>query len=77
MNSCTRPTRDLVAVVTTASSISPIVLERGYTSGYGNTARLYRVRLDPSAASTMVSQLGEDRAPLAKELLADLSMLPA
>jgi len=55
-----------------------LVLERGWTHGAGNTARVYRVKLTDAATSCLaLPSLGADAPTLAKELVIDLATLPA
>ena len=65
---------DLVAL----SADELLVLERGWSRGVGNTARIYRVNLaDPTTSCLTVPELGEGAPVLPKKLLVDLSKLPA
>ena len=55
-----------------------LVLERGWTHGAGNPARVYRVELtDASTSCLALDSLGADAPTLAKELVIDLATLPA
>jgi hypothetical protein len=65
---------DLVAI----SDEEVLVLERGWTRGVGNTARIYHVSLDDEASSCSATPaLSASVAVLAKELLVDLKTLHA
>jgi hypothetical protein len=52
-----------------------LVLERGWAKGHGNTARIYRTRIDPRACSTAFERLPEDSPALGKDLHCDLGLL--
>ena len=55
-----------------------LVLERGWSRGLGNTARIYRISLADSTTSCLaVPELHADAPVLAKKLFVDLSKLPA
>jgi len=55
-----------------------LVLERGWTRGAGNTARIYRVSLADARASCLANPaLGTGAAVLEKKLVVDLVTLPA
>jgi hypothetical protein len=52
-----------------------LVLERGWAKGHGNTARIYRTRIDPRACSTTLDRLPENAHTLGKDLQCDLGLL--
>ena len=55
-----------------------LVLERGWTRGYGNTARIYLTNLDNAAASCLLNPSLTPEAPvMPKKLLVDIAKLPA
>jgi hypothetical protein len=65
---------DLVAI----SDDEVLVLERGWTPGVGNTARIYHVNLEDEASSCSATPALPANVPvLAKELLVDLKTLRA
>ncbi len=67
-----------VADLAAISADDLLVLERGWTHGAGNTARVYRVKLTDAATSCLaLPSLGADAPTLAKELVIDLATLPA
>ena len=67
-----------VADLAALSKDDLLVLERGWTRGEGNTARVYRAQLtDGSASCLSLPSLGEGTTALAKNLVIDLSTLPA
>ena len=67
-----------VADLAAISTDDLLVLERGWTHGAGNTARVYRVELtDASTSCLALYSLGADAPTLAKELVIDLATLPA
>ena len=67
-----------VADLAAIASDDLLVLERGWTSGAGNTARVYRVKLtDASTSCLALPSLGAGAPTLAKELVIDLASLPA
>jgi hypothetical protein len=67
-----------VADLAAFSADELLVLERGWSRGTGNTARIYRVGLtDPGASCLGSPALGADAAVLEKKLVVDLAYLPA
>jgi hypothetical protein len=55
-----------------------LVLERGWTRGFGNTARIYRVSLtDTSTSCLATAELANDAPVLAKTLVVDLAKVSA
>lgn len=67
-----------VADLAAISKDDLLVLERGWTRGEGNTARIYRVKLSDASSSCLgLASLGADAAMLDKELVIDLATLPA
>jgi hypothetical protein len=67
-----------VADLAALSGDELLVLERGWSRGTGNTARIYRVSLaDPRASCLASPGLGADDPVLEKKLLVDLVTLPA
>lgn len=67
-----------VADLAAVSADELLVLERGWTRGAGNTARIYRVSLADTRASCLASPaLGADAPVLEKKLLIDLVKLSA
>lgn len=54
-----------------------LVLERGWSSGHGNTVRVYRTTLDARASCTSIEQLSEGSPALAKSLCVDLETVAA
>ena len=67
-----------VADLAAISKDDLLVLERGWTPGEGNTARVYRVLLtDASSSCLALPSLGADATMLEKSLLIDLATLPA
>jgi hypothetical protein len=65
-----------IADLAALSSDDVLVLERGWTRGAGNTARIYRVSLaDPKASCIAADELSADAPVLAKSLVVDLSRL--
>lgn len=67
-----------VADLAALSADDLLVLERGWTRGSGNTARIYRVSLaDPATSCLETPELSADAPVLAKHLLVDLAKLPA
>ncbi|CAN5916639.1 hypothetical protein BH11MYX4_BH11MYX4_24790 [soil metagenome] len=66
-----------VADLAAVSADELLVLERGWTQGSGNTARVYRVSLKDAATSCLASpSLAADAPTLAKQLVVDLTSLP-
>jgi len=66
-----------VADLAALSADDLLVLERGWTPGAGNTARVYRVKLtDASTSCLALPSLGAGAPTLAKELVIDLASLP-
>ena len=66
-----------VADLAAASADELFVLERGWTRGTGNTARIYRVSLrDPGTSCLANPALGADARVLEKKLVVDLLTLP-
>ena len=67
-----------VADLAALSDDELFVLERGWSRGTGNTARIYRVSLtDPKASCLTNPALGADAPVLQKRLVVDLVRLPA
>lgn len=66
-----------VADLAAASDDQLIVLERGWSEGHGNTARIYRTSLDSRASCGRVDELSASTPVLAKTLLVDLGRLAA
>ena len=55
-----------------------LVLERGWSRGFGNTARIYRISLgDPATSCIAAAQLSPDAPVLAKRLVVDLAKVSA
>lgn len=52
-----------------------LVLERGFTKGIGNTARIYRTRLATSAVCTTAEHVDDASSALPKQLFVDLGLL--
>jgi hypothetical protein len=52
-----------------------LVLERGWAKGYGNTIRIYHVKLENRASCLSVDQLSTGTPALAKSLRVDLGQL--
>jgi hypothetical protein len=67
-----------VADLAALSSDDLLVLERGWSRGSGNTARVYRVSLADAASSCISSpELAPDGPVMAKRLVVDISKLVA
>ena len=65
-----------VADLAAISNDELLVLERGWSRGSGNTARIYRVSIsDPTTSCIAAVELSASGPVLAKRLLADLSTL--
>lgn len=65
-----------VADLAALSRDDVLVLERGWTRGAGNTARVYRVSLvDPKASCLAASEISADAPVLEKSLVVDLAKL--
>lgn len=54
-----------------------LVLERGWTHGYGNTVRIYETTLDPRARCAEAEALSSGSPALRKSLVVDLEKLDA
>lgn len=65
-----------VADMAAISNDELLVLERGWTRGSGNTARIYRVSINDAASSCLANPMLTAEAPvLAKTLVVDLAKL--
>jgi len=65
-----------VSDVAALSDDELLVLERGYQSGYGNTVRIFRVKLAPASRVDALDALEPSSPALAKTLLVDIERLP-
>ena len=67
-----------VADLAALSNDEVLVLERGWTRGFGNTARIYRVSLsDPSTSCLAAAELSAEGPVMPKSLVVDLAKLKA
>ena len=67
-----------VADLAALSSDDVLVLERGWSRGSANTARIYRVSLtDPDTSCLAAAELAADAPVMAKRLVVDLAKLSA
>lgn len=67
-----------IADLAALSNDEVLVLERGWTRGFGNTARIYRVSLsDPTTSCLAADELSADAPVMPKTLVVDLAKVKA
>jgi 3-phytase len=67
-----------IADLAALSADDLLVLERGWTRGYGNTARIYRTSLTDASSSCLAApELAPEAPVMSKTLFADMAKLPA
>lgn len=66
-----------VSDLAATSDTDLLVLERGWSSGHGNTVRVYRTALDARASCAAVEELSARSPALAKSLCVDLAYVAA